>query len=52
MRLFISHASDNQDVVLKFASFLESISSEIEVICTSDKGSIQHNNYIFSFLGK
>ena len=40
MRLFISRSSQNQDIVLKFASFLESISSEIEVFCTSEKGSV------------
>lgn len=40
MRVFISHSSKNGDIVLRFAKFLESISSEIEVFCTSEKGSI------------
>lgn len=41
MRIFISHASKNEIVVLKFAEFLESISSEIEVFCSSEKESIK-----------
>lgn len=30
MRIFISHATKNKEIVLKFAELLESISSEIE----------------------
>lgn len=40
MRIFISHAMKNKEVVLKFAEFLESVSSEIEVFCSSENGSI------------
>ena len=40
MRIFISHATKNKEIVLKFADFLESISSEIEVFCSSESGSI------------
>lgn len=40
MRIFISHSSKNKDVVLKFAEFLEEVSSDIEVFCTSEIGSI------------
>lgn len=40
MRIFISHATKNKEVVLKFAEFLESVSSEIEVFCSSESGSI------------
>lgn len=40
MRFFISHSSKNGDIVLRFAKLLESISSEIEVFCSSEKGSI------------
>lgn len=41
MRIFISHATKNKEIVLKFAKFLEDISSEIEVFCTSENGSIK-----------
>lgn len=40
MKIFISHASKNKEIVLKFASFLESMSTEVEVFCTSEKGAI------------
>ena len=40
MKIFISHASKNKEIILKFADFLESISTEIEVFCTSEKGCI------------
>lgn len=40
MKIFISHASKNKEIVLKFASFLESIGTEVEVFCTSEKGAI------------
>lgn len=41
MRIFISHATKNKEIVLKFANFLESIDSQIEVFCSSEKGSIK-----------
>lgn len=41
MRIFISHATKNKEIVLKFAEFLESVSSEIEVFCSSEGGSIK-----------
>ena len=40
MRIFISHATKNREVVLRFAEFLERVSSEVEVFCSSEKGSI------------
>lgn len=40
MRIFISHATKNKEVVLKFAEFLESVSNDIEVFCSSESGSI------------
>ena len=45
MRIFISHATKNKEVVLKFAEFLESVSSEIEVFCSSENGSIKVGDY-------
>ncbi len=41
MRIFISHSTKNQEIVLKFAKFLEDISSDIEVFCSSQSGSIK-----------
>lgn len=41
MRIFISHATKNKELVLKFAEFLEAISSDIEVFCSSEDGSIK-----------
>lgn len=41
MKIFISHATKNKEIILKFAEFLESISSEIEVFCSSENGSIK-----------
>lgn len=41
MRIFISHATKNREVVLKFAEFLEAVSSNIEVFCSSESGSIK-----------
>lgn len=47
MKIFISHAGKNKKIVLKFAEFLESTSSEIEVFCSSEEGSIKTgNNFI------
>lgn len=41
MRIFISHATKNKDIVLKFAELLENISSDIEVFCSSKSNSIK-----------
>lgn len=41
MRIFISHASRNKEIVLKFAELLENINSDIEVFCSSENGSIK-----------
>lgn len=41
MRIFISHAAKNAEIVIKFAEFLEKISSDIEVFCSSEDGSIK-----------
>lgn len=41
MRIFISHASRDKEIVLKFSELLENINSEIEVFCSSEKGSIK-----------
>ncbi len=41
MRIFISHAAKNCEIVLKFAEFLETVSSDIEVFCSSEVGSIK-----------
>lgn len=40
MKIFVSHATKNKDIVLKFAEFLETINSDIKVFCSSEKGSI------------
>ena len=41
MKIFISHSSKNSDVVLKFSKFLKTVSNDIEVFCSSEKGSIK-----------
>lgn len=41
MKIFISHATKNREIVLKFAEFLEIVSSEIEVFCSSEDGNIK-----------
>lgn len=41
MRIFISHATKNSEIVLKFAKFLEKVSLDIEVFCSSEKESIK-----------
>lgn len=41
MRIFVSHASSNKEIVLKFAALLENINNEIEVFCSSENGSIK-----------
>lgn len=40
MRIFISHASKNGEIVLKFAELLEKVSCEIEVFCSFERGTI------------
>lgn len=40
MRIFISHATKNSEIVIKFSEFLENVSSDIEVFCSSEDGSI------------
>lgn len=41
MRIFVSHATKNKEIVLKFAELLEAINSDIEVFCSSESGSIK-----------
>ena len=41
MKIFISHASSNKDVVSHFAHLLESVSSDIDVFCSSQEGSVR-----------
>lgn len=41
MKVFISHASKDKDVVLHFAHLLETISGDINVFCSSQAGSIR-----------
>lgn len=41
MRIFISHATKNREIVLRFAKFLEDVSSDIIVFCSSEDGSIK-----------
>ncbi len=41
MKVFISHATKNKEIVLKFTRLLENVSSEIQTFCTSDRGSIK-----------
>lgn len=40
MRIFISHSTKNRAVVIRFAEFLESVCTDIEVFCSSEDGSI------------
>lgn len=44
MRVFVSHSSKNSEIVLRFSKFLEDIDSEIDVFCSSEKGSIKVGN--------
>lgn len=47
MKIFISHASENSEIVLKFARFLRFVSSDIDVFCSSENGSIRiGTNYV------
>ena len=41
MRIFISHATKNREIVLRFAEFLENASSDKIVFCSSEDGSIK-----------
>lgn len=41
LRVFISHASKNKEIVVRFSRFLEDINSDIDVFCSSEKGSIK-----------
>lgn len=53
MRIFISHATKNREIVLKFADFLESVSSDIEVFCSSEDGSIKvGKNFVTTIFGE
>jgi len=38
MRIFICHASKDKVIILRFAEFLQTVSKQIEVFCTSEKG--------------
>lgn len=40
MKIFLSHSSKNEKYALKFKKFLETLSFDIEVFCSSEKGSI------------
>ena len=40
MKIFISHASKNMEIVTLFSEFLESINTEIEVFSSSENGAI------------
>lgn len=40
MKIFVSHSTKDRDVVAKLSSFLESLSDDIEVFCSSDSGAI------------
>ncbi len=47
MKIFISHSEKNSEIVLMFAELLEMLSGDIEVFCTSERGSINvGKNYI------
>lgn len=41
MKIFLSHSSKDKELAKALASFLESINNEIEVICSSEKGTIK-----------
>ena len=44
MRIFISHASKDKVIILRFAEFLQTVSKQIEVFCTSEKGRLWKEN--------
>lgn len=54
MKIFLNHSTKNKKIALKFADFLESLSGEIEVFCSSEKENIStgqnFNKVIFSEL--
>lgn len=44
MKIFISHSTKDWDIVARLSSFLESLSDNIEVFCSSDSGAIPTGN--------
>lgn len=40
MQVFISHSTKDREIALKVSGFLESLSNDIEVFCSSDSGAI------------
>ena len=44
MQIFISHSVKDRDVAIQLSSFLESLSNDIEVFCSSDSGAIPVGN--------
>lgn len=44
MKIFISHSTKDRDIVARLSSFLESLSDNIEVFCSSDSGAIPTGN--------
>ena len=40
MKIFLSHSTKNKKIALKVARFFESLSSEIEVFCSSEEENI------------
>ena len=40
MKIFISHSTQNREIALRFSTFLENISSDIEVFCSNEDESI------------
>lgn len=41
MKIFISHASANKEIVLRFTEMLETLNDSIETFCSSEEGSIR-----------
>lgn len=41
MKIFISHASKDREIVLKFVELLKTTNQEIEIFCSSEEGSIR-----------
>lgn len=47
MQIFISHSVKDREIAIQLSSFLESLSNDIEVFCSSDSGAIPvGNNFI------
>lgn len=44
MQIFISHSTKDREIAVRLSSFLESLSTEIEVFCSSDSGAIPVGN--------